>query len=327
MLSVNPTYSNQKAAVQAYLKFMHPGVKTMLVSGNANFDGAVRNGDFHLKLDVFATTAQSLEVRGVLNSLNLGDRGVNVTSELNVFNKERSLDFAVNQHFAVTDKDFGIGSMLQCRHDPTKSAGFLISANLHQVELLVRSPYGDLVHVNSKLDLNEKYQKIDSEVTTIGVPPMKYTIEASDFNTLKYTAGRQDSPQKYLQFVSSLVLGKAGEVRAEVIDNRNRRDLFHSSVLLDDANFLKTDFGVNTENIKAHLENIRGEAKQAGENLKNTMKTAADDIQARVQRFTDTAKKYVPDFKPLAEDYQKQLNQIKEELLADKSIKEFAEFL
>lgn len=57
------------------------------------------------------------------------------------------------------------------------------------------------------------------------------------------------------------------------------------------------------------------------------MKTAADDIQARVQRFTDTAKKYVPDFKPLAEDYQKQLNQIKEELLADKSIKEFAEFL
>lgn len=81
--------------------------------------------------------------------------------------------------------------MLQCRHDPTKSAGFLISANLHQVELLVRSPYGDLVHVNSKLDLNEKYQKIDSEVTTIGVPPMKYTIEASDFNTLKYTAGRQ----------------------------------------------------------------------------------------------------------------------------------------
>lgn len=114
--------------------------------------------------------------------------------------QERSLDFVVNEHFAITDEEFGVGSMIQCRHDPTKSAGFLVSANLRHVELLVRSPYGDLLHVNSKLDLNEKYQKVDSEVTTLGVPPMKYTMEAKDFNSLKYTAGRRGM-QNYKHFL------------------------------------------------------------------------------------------------------------------------------
>lgn len=74
-------------------------------------------------------------------------------------------------------------------------------------------------------------------------------------------------------------------------------------------------------------ENIRSEAKHASENLKNTMKTAFDDIQARIHKLTESANKFVPDFKPLVADYQKQLNQIKEELLADKSIKEFTDFL
>lgn len=100
-LSVNPTYSNQKASVQADLKFTHPGVKSMLVSGRANFDAASRNGDFYVKLDVFATTAHSLELHGKLNSLNLGDRGVNMTSELNVYNKVFTVFLILNMDYLL----------------------------------------------------------------------------------------------------------------------------------------------------------------------------------------------------------------------------------
>lgn len=58
------------------------------------------------------------------------------------------------------------------------------------------------------------------------------------------------SPQHKLQISTGFILGQIADARAEIVKGAAKQDLIHASVQLDDANFMKPDFGINVENIQ-----------------------------------------------------------------------------
>lgn len=203
-----------------------------------------------MEFDVFGKKSHKVVVAGHFKGTKL-EKGYKVYADLNAKSKGFDLEFDASETIVVSMEELSYDYKVKYHLDKTKSDSEL-KAKLSQkeAELLLKMFNKELLQVDSKLQLSKQNQVVDTTMSAYGMPPSVHHFELKDFNTMKYTAARKATPNNKLQISSGLVFGQIADFRAEVIKGNAKNDLIHASVKLDDANFMKPDFGINVENIQ-----------------------------------------------------------------------------
>lgn len=129
-----------------------------------------------------------------------------------------------------------------------------------------------------------------------------------------------------MQFNAGLIPTQIADIRSDHITAAGKVNLFHATVHLEEANFLKPDFNVNSKEIEAVIEKAEKQFTNYIIGLKEKGKEWAD-INTRELAQLGQIIKALPNPIPIKEYYTSELNKIKDEFLEDNSIKEILRIL
>ncbi|XP_018353837.1 PREDICTED: apolipophorins [Trachymyrmex septentrionalis] len=309
-------------SISGEVKFIYPSQpKDMAVKGKLHYGGD-HLLDANVDIDVFAKKTQKINVVAKLNRQNL-DKGHNITSVIEVNSRGQQLKVDLKSHLAVSDSQFGFGSMLSYTdvHQKPKSLGVLFSANYKEAHLLVTSPNKELLKFDTKLQFNNNLQKFDSEIVIVGNKPIVVNFEAHDFNSFTYSE-YQDNPNTKLIIEGRVVLGQLAEIHADAFKAGEKKNLFHSLIHLDEEKFLKPDFGYNKDNVIHALEYYRSRSIGLLKQFKDVSNDISNEAERELKDLVEHLKKAQPNFKSLSDYYETELNKLKNELQADQTIKD-----
>ncbi|KAJ8984123.1 hypothetical protein NQ317_017333 [Molorchus minor] len=202
-----------------------------------------------------------------------------------------------------------------------------VKASKSHFNFLIRILSVDLLKIVNKMNLNKEEQVIESEVSSYNNNPLISHLEVKNFNTAKYTVGYKNTPRDKLQFNAALIPGQIADVRADHITGGGKVNLYQATLKLDDANFFKPDYSINSKEIEKVLNQAKQKFTEYINGLQNVGKTFSDDIRKEVSQLGDLGNRATPNLKPLRDYYTSELRKIKDEILADKSVKELGEIL
>lgn len=224
-----------------------------MVKYESKYDIPARTTDLKIDLDIFGKKSQKISTTIQAKFTKLED-GVKMLGDAHVVSKGFDLDIKQTEVMTIQSRDFSYENKLNYHLGKMSSNSELVAKlNMKEAELLLKLFNKELIHANSKLQLSKDKQLADTTVSTYGLKPLVTHLEIKDFNTVIYSVARKDTPKNKLQISSGLVLGQIADFRAEVIKGANKEELVHASVKLDDANFMKPDFGINVNNIHKML--------------------------------------------------------------------------
>lgn len=224
-----------------------------MVKYESKYDIPSKIGEVKLELDIFGKKSHKIIMSSLVKGNKL-ENGFKLHSEVTMVSKGFDLDLKAAETISMQPQDMSYNAKLQYHLEKTKSESeILAKLNMKEAELLMKLFSKDLLHIDSKLQLSKQNQIADTTISAYALKPLVSHFEIKDLNTLIYTLAKQDTPKNKLQISSGLVLGQIADFRAEIIKGSNKNDLIHASVKLDDANFMKPDFGINIENIQKLL--------------------------------------------------------------------------
>lgn len=104
-----------------------------------------------------------------------------------------------------------------------------------------------------------------------------------------------------------------------------KNNLFYASLKLDDANFFKPDYNVNSKEIESVVIKAKDKVSSFLKDISEASNGISNDIRKEASHVGEIAKKAAIDIRPIQQYYNSELQKIREEILADKSVKEFVE--
>ena len=338
---------NQPNKKSGLIAFLHSNPRTQSVVGEARFTNPVLKRplvvalqskatpvsfDFTTTADVFTTPDQKLVVSykakwtDVHNTKQFkGDEVFEIKGSnlhLNILYEDwGAYDIEQNKYelgvkFVYTGHKNKYESLYSYEITPKKALVVLDVFNVH------------LYRVESQLQLSQNHQIVDSVISCYGHKPLTSHIELKNWNTLKYTLSSKDKPQDKLQVNAAFIPGQIADFRTDVIKGGAPHELVHATLKLDEANFLKSDYNVHAKNVEElFLKRVKAAIQAEGEELKKLSEKISADVEDELTHLSELAKHGIASLTPIQKYYSDELHKIKEEILADKTIKEASEFL
>lgn len=124
-----------------------------------------------------------------------------------------------------------------------------------------------------------------------------------------------------------MIPGQVADIRSDRVTGSGKVNLFHATLKLDDANFCKPDYSINSKEIEKVLDQGKTKFSDYVNGLQNVGKEWSNDIRKEVTQIGELSKRAAPNLTPLKEYYTSELQKIKNEILSDKSVKELGEVL
>lgn len=209
--------------------------------------------DIKLELDVFGKKSHKITLSGSVKGTKL-ENGIKLNSEAQLVSKGFDMDIKAAEEVTMQTKNLGYDLKVHYKLDKLEHESHASAKlNMKEAELVLKMFNYDLINVNSKLQLSKDNQVADTTISVHGLKPLVTHFEVKDLNTMMFTLSKKDTPKNKLQISSGLVFGQIADFRAEIMKGSTKNDLIHASVKLDDANFMKPDFGVSVENIQKML--------------------------------------------------------------------------
>jgi hypothetical protein len=311
-------------SVNGEIKFIYPSQpKDMAVKGKLHYGSGEHLLDANVDIDVFAKKTQKMNVVVKLMNQNIKE-GLNVTSIIEVNSRGQQLKVDLKTHLAISNTDFGFGSILSYTdvHQKPKSVGILFAMDPTQAYLLVTSPNKDLLKIETNLQLKKNLQKFDSEVTIMDNKPIVVNFEGHDWNSFTFSEYYQDNPNTKISVNGRVVLGQLAEIHANAFKDGVKKDLFHGLIHLDEEKFLKPDFGYNKDNVVHTIEHYRNRNIELLKQYKDASNEMMNELERELKDLVDHLKKAQPNLKSLLDYYETELNKLKNELHADETIKD-----
>ncbi|KAJ8916580.1 hypothetical protein NQ315_000224 [Exocentrus adspersus] len=325
----------QRYTVNGESKLTHPGLQRPLsVSLKTVTNGSPTEGQvlFTLETDVFAHPNQKIvatyKITTSLNDQKPGKKSV--SDHLVIQSQGLGIDIQMLEDMSVDRSAYAGEYSFVVKYKVGNSNydnEFSVKAGKTQFNLLVKLLNVDLLRASSKLNLNKEEQIIDSEISSYDNNPLTSHLEVKGFNTFTYTVGCKKTPRDKIQFNGGLIPGQIADVRADHVTGGGKVNLFHATLKLDHANFLKPDYSINSKEIESVLDQGKNKFSDYVNGLQNIGKGWSNDIRKEVSQLGDLSKRAAPNLKPLRDYYTSELQKIKNEILADKSVKELGELL
>lgn len=118
------------------------------------------------------------------------------------------------------------------------------------------------------------------------------------------------------------------DFRIDAIIGGAKKEFARATVKLDDANFLKTDYGYSSENIKKYfLEPTKKALDDMVKKDKQTVIQLSKDVEKEWKTLYDILKGAAYEFSGVRDYVLSEAQKIEDEILSDQSIKEINEFL
>lgn len=207
-------------------------------------------------------------------------------------------------------------------------SGGEFNANTQQAHAFYKILNRELMNVNSKYQLNKDSQIIDTSVSIYGIPPFAVHTEFANYNTFHENIYYVSNPKDKLSVHAAVIIGQIADYRVEIHKGGKKLNLLHSSIQLDESNFLKSDFGIDYNNIKNHLI---APLKEKVNVFITTQQELSNDITKDAGQITnqigEKLKNSMPNVSNAQHYYENEFDKIKEEFIADKTIQKMAEFL
>ncbi|XP_068902272.1 apolipophorins [Tenebrio molitor] len=335
---------NQKSGVIAFLdlntqgqtlvgeaRFTNPGLKRPLLVG---FQSKVTPNTLEITstVDVFAHPDQKLVVTYHEQWSDPKDlKKITASQTVNIKSSGLAVDINYEEYVAYLVEDHHYKGGAKFRYHVANSryesaASYEVTPS--NVQVLVKILNTDLFRLTSQMQLSKEHQVINSEVSCYGHKPLVSHLEVKNLNTLKYTLARKDNPNDKLVVNSGLIPGQIADFRAEIVKGGAPHELGHATIKLDDANFLKSDYNVQSKNIEnLFLAPLRNGVREEGEELKRLSGQWSKITEEELKHLGEIGGRAVPNLAPLRQYYIGEFYKIKEEILADKTIRDISEFV
>ncbi|XP_025837556.1 apolipophorins isoform X3 [Agrilus planipennis] len=329
---LNYDHSKDSGNVHAEVKFTNPSLaKDLQVLYNAKYDIPSKTATLEFVIDVFSKANQKIVVTGKAVKRRIGNYGFSVSNVFEAKSQGLKIDIKSEENVLidfVEKKTFQYDFKIIYNLDKAKYISALqAEADQKHALLLLSTLNKELLKVDSRFQLNKNVQIVDTTTQILGVKPIVSHLEVKNFNTVKFYTSRKDNPNEKIELNAGFIPSQISDFRLEVIKNGQRKDLLHASVKLDEANFLKSDYGVSAENIKQLvLVPIKNDIETFLKESKATLDSATKEFSDQVNHINSIAKKSLPNFKPFLEYHKKELEKLREEFVSDKTLKELEEF-
>jgi len=208
------------------------------------------------------------------------------------------------------------------------NALYNVEVSPNQGLVLVRIANEEVLRAQARGVVSKELVRIDADWNVIGIKPSSGHLEIKNLNTLKAFVAPKERPNDKIQVSAALIFGQIADIRADAIRGGATKPLIHGTIKLDEANFLQSDYGVDSNNIQELvLKPIKSDLTNQADAVQNLIKRISD-IQSQSLRYMgETLRKATPNFHPLSQQFVQELTKIKEEILADKTIRDISEFL
>ncbi|GJQ78075.1 hypothetical protein Trydic_g2417 [Trypoxylus dichotomus] len=195
--------------------------------------------------------------------------------------------------------------------------------------------YNVIVHNKDICDVVAKVSRpsnkqiiIDTDYDLIGCEKATSRLELKNGNTLKFEIFRKANKQKKLQINCGFIPGSIADFRMEVVAPNKKIDLVHGSVKLDESDFGKSDYGVNSNNIQEYLVAPTKQLSQEVVKASSDHFTKSlDEAKNEFKTVGNLAQSNKPDYTPIISYYEEAAKAVREEVITDESLKQFIESL
>lgn len=294
----------------------------MIVKGKLHYGGE-HLLDASVDIDVFAKKTQKIGMVARLIKSPIST-GYNVTGSLEVNSRGQQLKVELKQHIAISATEVGFGSFLTYNdlNQKPKTAGILFSINPKESHILIQAPNKDLIKADSTMEFTKVLQKMETELTILQNPTVIISSELKDLNSYKYQSYEKNKPNTKLQINARVVIGQLAEFHADHYKEGDKKSLISIALFLDESRFLKPDFSYNKENVAGLIDFYREKMIKNAEQIKDEIKALNNEANVEFDDLFAHLKKASPDLKPMITYYQGELDKLKQELDADRTIQQ-----
>lgn len=197
----------------------------------------------------------------------------------------------------------------------------------NEIKALLKLFDKNIVFYNLKRTPVKDSLVLDNTVQLFDLQPIVGHVELQSYKSFKMTIYGKNTPNNKLVVTSVFTPGQIVSNNVEYFNNGKKVELGHASMKLDEANFLKSDYDVNVEQIKAGAEHVKKDVMQAVKSQKEIVEKVAKESSAYPQQVVEAISKAAPDFKPVKEYYAGEFDKLKHELVSDKTLQDLNESL
>lgn len=239
------------------IKLATPGLpKELLVTYNNKYDVPSKTAETTIDLDIFAKKNQKITVTVKAHAEKI-DSGYKIVGEGTAVSKGLNLDAKYSEIMSVSTKEFLYHLKIDTQVDKSKYENeILTKVNPKKMELLAKVLNKNIAHFDANMELSKDSQVIDATISGLGTEKGGDYIahtEVKNFNSFTSELSRKAHPEDKIKVSSGFIIGQIADFRIEVIKGGKKNDVAHASIKLDDANFMKPDFDVDTAFIEKTL--------------------------------------------------------------------------
>ncbi|KAK9753142.1 Vitellinogen, open beta-sheet [Popillia japonica] len=285
---------------------------------------------YELVLDILPNSDKKIIVGGA-TSIEQKDDSITTTEKylldlqpINYKLTEESRSF-VNYKTYETDLDYVLVETY--RNKPIKTGySFKFNKDSFQTELML---YNKVIFgMSSTAKFSKEYSVIDSQCTIIGCAPLSSRLELKNGNAVRYVLHKTASPQTKLELNSGLILGSIADFRVDLHKENKKIDLVHGSIKLDESDFGKSEYAVNTNDIQQHIISPMNDLSQnVAAASTDHFNSVVSEAKKELQAMSEAAQTNRPNFTPIMSYYEAEAKALREELITDQSLKQLTESL
>ncbi|XP_065370740.1 apolipophorins [Calliphora vicina] len=299
------------------LKLEHPTIRPLSVSGklDANREHHTVNGE--VVFDIFKLPEQQIVATSHLQNIK-SNNGFNVTSTQIVRSSGLGFEYTLNSHAGLNTEqsEFSSGADISLGGSDLKASAFVFG-NKEHAELLVYSLNEEVVKLVADYNKQKKQTKFNAKLQALGKKPVEINAELQP-TMAKINVVREG----LLNAQGEVKLGKELKFQVEGAS----KELISGRIGLDSANFLRTSYSANEENVKEFMNVLENEMKHESE-VSTELKKRFEKLKEIVDRQVQLSKDSAPDFSQLKNSYQNNLNEIVKEFEVDPAMKQISETL
>ncbi|XP_066996773.2 apolipophorins [Anabrus simplex] len=310
-------------------RFNNPSLeRELVVSGRTLLKEEGLILDSSLDLDVFKKENQKITVLVQGNVENI-QNGLKYLQKLEIKSKGQNIDIVLQEEGEISVSRLMYIASLNYRisKQPKKEAILKLEGTLKNLNFLVKIPSAEILRIEGSVKKENDLPVVDAEISAIGLETLVIhsALEKKGLFTFTSNVHKKNAPNNKVVLSGSIddIVG----VRAERVKGGDRQDLFHVSISTKNEDFLKTDFGWSTENIRKLTEEVRQDISKMLQKVKKFVTDFVTQLKDELISLLDTLRKNQPNIKRLMEVGQQQMKLIRNEIENDAVLHEISENL
>lgn len=321
-VSGNLVAKDQKVSSRAEVKFAHPALKELRITGSSEFNrNAGVKAVANLELDIFKQRDQAITLNANFGRNDLAvSKGYNATYSASVRSPGLGLDYAAEGHSAISVAGRQVSSGGSVTGGVSNVRfGYFIFGSTENAQLIITALDENIIELDGSINPSTSSATASASGKLIGNKPFTADIKANNWRSIKANLKGNSN----LHWDTEFTLGKV----AKVVLNGNGGELICAQIALDRDHFLTSEFRIDSAKLKSAITAARDQLRSDVDVSKKQLRERLDKYGDAVKTQAQKVQAAIPDFQGIRESYEKESKKLVDELLADKSLKQIYDFV